>query len=107
MLQHCSNIVPRLYRLITVGCVCIKSKEAPAKDILKDPVEMCRGVQHTSRGVLLGNYLLTQSKSMLPGIIYSHFHGLGQQLQGQRACTGPSLLSPTPRSPPLRHAAQH
>ena len=68
MLQHCSNIVPRLYLCITIGCVCIKSKEAPAKEILKDPVEMCRGVQHTIRGLLLGNYLLTQSRSMLADI---------------------------------------
>ncbi|GKA63885.1 E3 ubiquitin protein ligase UPL3 [Tanacetum coccineum] len=32
------------YLLCTVGSVYIKSKEAPAKDILKDLVEMCRGI---------------------------------------------------------------
>jgi vacuolar protein sorting-associated protein 35 len=35
MVQHCGNIVPRIYLLITVGAVYIKSKEAPAKEILK------------------------------------------------------------------------
>jgi vacuolar protein sorting-associated protein 35 len=66
MVQHCGNIVPRIYLLITVGSVYIKSKEAPAKEILKDLVEMCRGVQHPIRGLFLRNYLLTQTKSMLP-----------------------------------------
>jgi vacuolar protein sorting-associated protein 35 len=68
MVQHCGNIVPRIYLLITVGSVYIKSKEAPAKEILKDLVEMCRGVQHPIRGLFLRNYLLTQSKSMLPDV---------------------------------------
>lgn len=62
MVQHCGNIVPRIYLLITVGSVYIKSKEAPAKEILKDLVEMCRGVQHPIRGLFLRNYLLTMSK---------------------------------------------
>ncbi|KAG0474001.1 hypothetical protein HPP92_015858 [Vanilla planifolia] len=42
LVQHAGNILPRLYLLCTVGSVYIKSKEAPAKDILKDLVEMCR-----------------------------------------------------------------
>ncbi|KAG8477022.1 hypothetical protein CXB51_030331 [Gossypium anomalum] len=46
LVQHAGNILPRLYLLCTVGSVYIKSKEAPAKDVLKDLVEMCRGIQH-------------------------------------------------------------
>jgi len=34
--QHAGNILPRLYLLATVGASYIKSKEAPAKEILKD-----------------------------------------------------------------------
>ncbi|KAJ1629721.1 vacuolar protein sorting-associated protein 35, partial [Pavlovales sp. CCMP2436] len=45
LVQHAGNILPRLYLLITVGGVYIKSKQAPARDILNDLVEMCRGVQ--------------------------------------------------------------
>ncbi|KAG0474007.1 hypothetical protein HPP92_015864 [Vanilla planifolia] len=41
LVQHAGNILPRLYLLCTVGSVYIKSKEAPAKDILKD---LCRNV---------------------------------------------------------------
>jgi vacuolar protein sorting-associated protein 35 len=68
VVQHAGNIVPRLYLLITVGAVYIKTKEAPAKDILKDLVEMCKGVQHPTRGLFLRNYLSQLSKDKLPDI---------------------------------------
>jgi len=54
--------------LITVGAVYIKAKEASRKDILKDLVEMCRGVQHPLRGLFLRNYLLQMTRNMLPDI---------------------------------------
>ena len=41
---------PRRYLMTAVGCLYIKSKEAKAKDILKDLVELCKGVQHPTRG---------------------------------------------------------
>ena len=55
--QSCGMVLPRLYLLITVGSVYIKSRQAPAKDILKDLVEMSKGVQHPMRGLFLRNYL--------------------------------------------------
>lgn len=64
--QYAGNVVPRLYLLITVGAVYIVSKEAPAKDILKDLVEMSKGVQHPMRGLFLRNYLSQLSKDKLP-----------------------------------------
>ena len=45
------------YLLCTVGSCFIRSKEAHAKDILKDLVEMCKGVQHPTRGLFLRSYL--------------------------------------------------
>ncbi|PKA65460.1 Vacuolar protein sorting-associated protein 35B [Apostasia shenzhenica] len=51
-----------------LGSVYIKSKEAPAKDILKDLVEMCRGIQHPVRGLFLRNYLCQISRDKLPDI---------------------------------------
>ncbi|XP_073234316.1 vacuolar protein sorting-associated protein 35-like [Porites lutea] len=68
LVQYAGNIVPRLYLLITVGAVYIKAKEASRKDILKDLVEMCRGVQHPLRGLFLRNYLLQMTRNMLPDI---------------------------------------
>jgi vacuolar protein sorting-associated protein 35 len=51
---------------VTVGAVYIKVKEGSRKDILKDLVEMCRGVQHPLRGLFLRNYLLQSTKNQLP-----------------------------------------
>ncbi|KAF9682172.1 hypothetical protein SADUNF_Sadunf05G0081000 [Salix dunnii] len=68
LVQHAGNILPRLYLLCTVGCVYIKSKEAPAKDVLKDLVEMCRGIQHPVRGLFLRSYLSQVSRDKLPDI---------------------------------------
>lgn len=48
--------------------VYVKAKEASRKDILKDLVEMCRGVQHPLRGLFLRNYLLQSTKNMLPDV---------------------------------------
>lgn len=56
------------YLLCTVGSVYIKSKEAPAKDVLKDLVEMCRAVQHPMRGLFLRSYLSQVSRDKLPDI---------------------------------------
>ncbi|WOL15216.1 hypothetical protein Cni_G23997 [Canna indica] len=68
LVQHAGNILPRLYLLCTVGSVYIKSKEAPAKDVLKDLVEMCRGIQHPIRGLFLRSYLCQISRDKLPDI---------------------------------------
>ena len=66
LVQYAGNVLPRLYLLITVGSVYIKSKEAPAKDVLKDMVEMCKGVQHPTRGLFLRAYLSDITKDKLP-----------------------------------------
>lgn len=68
LVQHAGNILPRLYLLCTVGSVYIKSKEAPTKDVLKDLVEMCRGIQHPVRGLFLRSYLSQVSRDKLPDI---------------------------------------
>ena len=53
------------YLLCTVGSVYMKTKEVPAKEVLKDLVEMCRGVQHPIRGLFLRNYLAQVSRDIL------------------------------------------
>ncbi|TYJ49165.1 hypothetical protein E1A91_A01G115100v1 [Gossypium mustelinum] len=68
LVQHAGNILPRLYLLCTVGSIYIKSKEAPDKEVLKDLVEMCRGVQHPIRGLFLRSYLAQISRDKLPDI---------------------------------------
>ena len=49
-----------------MGVVYIKNNELSRRDILKDLVEMCRGVQHPLRGLFLRNYLLQCTKNVLP-----------------------------------------
>ncbi|GAB2219778.1 hypothetical protein Droror1_Dr00007415 [Drosera rotundifolia] len=76
LVQHAGNILPRLYLLCTVGSVYIRTKEAPAKDILKDLVEMSRGVQHPIRGLFLRNYLCQVTRDKLPDL-GSEYEGNG------------------------------
>eukprot|EP00758_Cryptobia_borreli_P000927 Tbor_TRINITY_DN1771_c0_g1::TRINITY_DN1771_c0_g1_i1::g.21305::m.21305/K18468/VPS35; vacuolar protein sorting-associated protein 35 len=68
LVQHVGNIIPRLYLMITIGVIFIKTREAPVKEILRDLIEMCKGVQHPTRGMFLRHYLLTMVKSKLPDI---------------------------------------
>lgn len=66
LVQHAGNIIPRLYLLITVGYVYMKSCPTNRKEILRDLVEMCCGVQHPLRGLFLRNYLLQMCREVLP-----------------------------------------
>jgi len=75
LVQYAGNIIPRLYLLVTVGTVYIKTKQVPTKDILKDLVEMCRGVQHPLRGLFLRDYLLKSIKGDLPDTHTDANHG--------------------------------
>lgn len=69
LVQYAGAIIPRLYLLITVGTVYIRIKEYSRKTILRDLVEMCRGVQHPLRGLFLRNYLLQCTKKLLPDVL--------------------------------------
>lgn len=68
LVQYAGNIVPRLYLLITVGLVYIKTNPSLKRDLLKDLVEMCRGVQNPLRGLFLRNYLLQCTRNVLPDV---------------------------------------
>lgn len=65
--QFCGYIVPRLYLLIAAGAVYIDAGDQPALEIARDLVEMCKGVQHPTRGLFLRHFLLTMMKGKLPG----------------------------------------
>ena len=64
--QHVTAILPRLYLLVTVGSVYINTNEISAKDMLKDLMEMVKGVQHPIRGLFLRYYLNKMCKDKLP-----------------------------------------
>lgn len=65
-LRYAGNIVPRLYLMITVGSVYMAVPDAPVKEIMKDMLEMSRGVQHPTRGLFLRHYLSGQTRDCLP-----------------------------------------
>jgi vacuolar protein sorting-associated protein 35 len=66
LVQYAGNIVPRLYLMITVGTVYMGIEGAPVKEIMKDMMEMSRGVQHPVRGLFLRYYLSGQARDYLP-----------------------------------------
>ncbi|CAO1634106.1 unnamed protein product [Parajaminaea phylloscopi] len=66
LVQYCGNIVPRLYLMITVGSVYMSIPDAPIKEIMKDIMEMSRGVQHPTRGLFLRHYLSGATRDHLP-----------------------------------------
>ena len=66
LVQYCGNIVPRLYLMVTVGSVYMSVPDAPIKEIMKDMMEMCRGVQHPTRGLFLRHYLSGVTRDYLP-----------------------------------------
>ncbi|KAI9755500.1 MAG: Vacuolar protein sorting-associated protein 35 [Lichina confinis] len=66
LVQYAGNIVPRLYLMVTVGTVYMSIEDAPVKEIMKDMMEMSRGVQHPVRGLFLRYYLSGQARDHLP-----------------------------------------
>ena len=66
LVQYAGNIVPRLYLMITVGTVYMAIEDAPVKEIMKDMMEMSRGIQHPIRGLFLRYYLSGQVRDCLP-----------------------------------------
>jgi vacuolar protein sorting-associated protein 35 len=66
LVQYAGNIIPRLYLMITVGTVYMAIEDAPVKEIMKDMMEMSRGVQHPVRGLFLRYFLSGQARDNLP-----------------------------------------
>ena len=98
LVQYAGSIVPRLYLMITVGSVymriskesvvSIRSKETgehsesknaedapPIKELMKDMLEMARGVQHPTRGLFLRYYLSALTRDYLPDGTLEGPHG--------------------------------
>lgn len=66
LVQYAGNIVPRLYLMITVGTAYMSIDGAPVKELMKDMMDMSRGVQHPIRGLFLRYYLSGQARDYLP-----------------------------------------
>ncbi|SPO03991.1 related to vacuolar protein-sorting protein VPS35 [Cephalotrichum gorgonifer] len=66
LVQYAGNIVPRMYLMITVGTAYMGIEDAPVKELMKDMMDMSRGVQHPIRGLFLRYYLSGQARDFLP-----------------------------------------
>ncbi|CAO3591925.1 unnamed protein product [Absidia cylindrospora] len=66
LVQYAGNIVPRLYLMITVGSAYMGMPDAPVREIMRDMMEMTRGVQHPIRGLFLRHYLSGMTRDHLP-----------------------------------------
>ncbi|KAI9183437.1 retromer complex subunit Vps35 [Blastocladiella emersonii ATCC 22665] len=66
LVQYSATIVPRLYMMITVGSAYMPIGETPIRVILRDLIDMSRGVQHPVRGLFLRHYLSSMTKDYLP-----------------------------------------
>ncbi|CAI5756482.1 unnamed protein product [Candida verbasci] len=66
IVQYSGNIIPRLYMMINIGTTYMAIEGAPTKDLMKDMIEMCHGVQHPIRGLFLRYYLSQRTKNLLP-----------------------------------------
>lgn len=68
LVQYAGNIIPRLYLLIIVGLIYMKTTPGCRRDILRDLVEMCRGVQHPLRYAII-----LQSLILLNELLFNLF----------------------------------
>ncbi|KAI5951872.1 vps35 [Candida jiufengensis] len=66
IVQYSGNIIPRLYMMIVIGTTYMNFQNSPTKDLMKDMIEMCHGVQHPIRGLFLRYYLSQRIKNLLP-----------------------------------------
>lgn len=66
LVQYAGNIIPRLYLMITVGTAYMAVEGAPVKELMKDMMDMSRGIQHPIRGLFLRYYLSGQARDYLP-----------------------------------------
>ena len=64
--QYTAQFVPRLYLMILVGSCCIRMKKIPAKKIIYDTLEMCKGIQHPMRCLFLRNFFIREMKDKFP-----------------------------------------
>jgi vacuolar protein sorting-associated protein 35 len=64
--QQAEGLLQRLYLMATVACAYIDSKEAVAKEVITDLVEMAKGLQQPIKGLFFRYYLLKKLKGRFP-----------------------------------------
>ncbi|KAK5964107.1 retromer subunit VPS35 PWA37_004450 [Arxiozyma heterogenica] len=66
LVQYSGNVLPRLYLMVTVGTCYLNFEDTLTKqEILKDLIEMARGVQNPIRGLFLRYFISQRTKQYL------------------------------------------
>ncbi|CAL9731669.1 vacuolar protein sorting-associated protein 35 [Monosporozyma unispora] len=66
LVQYAGNVIPRLYLMITVGtCYLHFETGTTRQEILKDMIEMARGVQNPIRGLFIRYFISQRTKEFL------------------------------------------
>ena len=64
--QEADGVLERMYLMATVGSAYIESKEAPAKEVIEDLLEMAKSIQNPLRGLFYRYYLLKKLRDKWP-----------------------------------------
>jgi len=64
--QATPHIIQRLYLMVTAGVVFVKTKEAGATEIMKDLIEMLKGVKNPLKGLFIRYYAVKKLKEIFP-----------------------------------------
>jgi vacuolar protein sorting-associated protein 35 len=62
-----SPLLAHRYLMVAVGCLYIRGGAPRPAEVLRDLVEMSKGVQHPTRGLFLRSYLCQRSRALMPG----------------------------------------
>lgn len=66
LVQYAGNVIPRLYLMITVGtCYLHFETGTTRQEILKDMIEMARGIQNPIRGLFIRYFISQRTKEFL------------------------------------------
>ena len=66
IVQQASNIIPRLYLMISAGSVAIENDPKLCKEIITDLLGMIKGVQSPTRGLFTRHFFMKMLKDKLP-----------------------------------------
>lgn len=61
-----TSALPRLYLMITVGSAYMAVTNAPRRSLLLDLLDMCKAVQHPTRGLFLRYYMQQMTRDQMP-----------------------------------------
>ena len=70
LVQYSGNVLPRLYLMVTVGTCYLdfpSTDTITKQEILKDFIEMARGIQHPIRGLFLRYFISQRTKHYIVG----------------------------------------